>query len=73
MLSSMGTIGDAYDNALIEPFWGRMQMELLDRQRWSTRIELANAIFEYLEIVHNRRRRHSAWAGAPPSNSRSCT
>ncbi|CAN5860613.1 hypothetical protein BH23ACT4_BH23ACT4_09030 [soil metagenome] len=30
------------------------------RRRWRTRIELANAIFEYLEIFHNRQRRHSA-------------
>lgn len=44
----------------IESFWARMQVELLDRQRWSTRVELANAIFEYLEIFHNRKRRHSA-------------
>jgi transposase InsO family protein len=36
-----------------------MQVELLDRQRWHTRIELANAIFEYLEIWHNRQRRHT--------------
>jgi putative transposase len=43
----MGTIGDAYDNAVIESFWARMQTELLDRQRWKTRVELANAIFEY--------------------------
>jgi putative transposase len=41
-------------------FWSRMQVELLDRQRWRTRVELANAIFEYLEIFHNRQRRHSA-------------
>ena len=45
---------------MIESFWARMQTELLDRQRWNTRIELANAIFEYLEIFYNRRRRHSA-------------
>jgi transposase InsO family protein len=32
----------------------------LDRRRWRTRLELANAIFEYLEIFHNRQRRHSA-------------
>ncbi len=56
----MGSIGACYDNAVIESFWGRMQTELLNRQRWRTRIELANAIFEYLEIFHNRRRRHSA-------------
>jgi transposase InsO family protein len=48
----MGTIGDAYDNAVIESYWGRMQTELLDRKRWRTRIELANAIFEYLEIFY---------------------
>jgi len=46
-----------YDNAMIESFWGRMQTELLNRKRWKTRIELANAIFDYLEI---RQRRHSA-------------
>lgn len=60
LVPSMGSIGDCYDNAVIESFWGRMQTELLNRQRWKTRIELANAIFEYLEIFHNRRRRHSA-------------
>ncbi|OBA50104.1 transposase [Nocardia sp. 852002-20019_SCH5090214] len=60
LVPSMGSIGDCYDNAVIESFWGRMQTELLNRQRWRTRIELANAIFEYLEIFHNRRRRHSA-------------
>ena len=38
----------------------RMQTELLNRKRWRTRIELANAIFDYLEIFHNRQRRHSA-------------
>jgi len=47
-------------NAVIESLWSRMQVELLDRKRWSTRVELANEIFEYPEIFHNRRRRHSA-------------
>lgn len=60
LVPSMGSIGDCYDNAMIESFWGRMQVELLDRQKWNTRIELANAIFEYLEIFHNRQRRHSS-------------
>ena len=44
----------------MESFWAWMQVELLDRRRWRTRIELANAIFEYLEIFHNRQRRHTA-------------
>jgi transposase InsO family protein len=60
LLPSMGSIGDCFDNAVIESFWSRMQVELLDRKRWRTRVELANAIFEYLEIFHNRQRRHSA-------------
>jgi transposase InsO family protein len=59
LVPSMGSIGDCYDNAMMESFWSRMQVELLDRQRWRTRLELANAIFEYLEIWHNRQRRHS--------------
>jgi hypothetical protein len=33
---------------MIESFWGRMQTELLNRKRWKTRVELANAIFDYL-------------------------
>jgi putative transposase len=57
---SMGRIGDAYDNGMMEAFWARMQTELLDRKRWRTRLELANAIFEYLEVFHNRKRRHSS-------------
>lgn len=51
---------------MIESFWSRMQVELLNRRRWKTRIELANAIFEYLEIWHNRRRRHSALGWLSP-------
>ena len=55
----MGSIADCFDNAMIESFWSHKQVELLNRQRWNTRIELANAMFEYLEIWHNRHRRHS--------------
>lgn len=60
LAASMGSIGDCYDNAVVESFWGRMQVELLDRRRWRTRIELANAMFEHIEIFHNRKRRHSS-------------
>lgn len=59
LVPSMGSVGDCYDNAMMESFWSRMQVELLDRHRWRTRVELANAIFDYLEIWHNRQRRHS--------------
>ncbi len=66
LLPSMGSVGDCFDNAVIESFWSRMQVELLDRRRWRTRMELANAIFEYLEIFHNRQRRHSSLSMLTP-------
>ncbi len=51
LVGSMGTIGDGYDNAMIESFWGTMQVELLNRREWNTRIELANAIFDYMGLL----------------------
>src|SRR3954463_16793266 len=62
----MGSVGDCYDNAMMEAFWSRMQVELLNTRRWQTRVQLANAIFEYIEIFHNRRRRHSALSTPQP-------
>ncbi len=60
LLPSVGAVGSCVANALMEAFWSRVQVELLDRQTWRTRLQLANALFEYLEIFHNRTRRHSA-------------
>ena len=54
---------------MIEAFWSRMQVELLNTCRWRTPIELANAIFEYIEIFHNRRRRHSSLGMLTPIES----
>jgi putative transposase len=66
LLPSLGTVGDPYDNAVAEAFWARLQVEVLKRRRWTTRVELANAIFEYIEAFHNRRRRHSALGWTNP-------
>jgi putative transposase len=60
LLGSMGSIGDCFDNALAESFFSSMQIELLDRKKWSTRQELANAIFEWIEAFYNPVRRHSS-------------
>jgi putative transposase len=57
---SMGAVGSPYDNAMVESFSGRTQVELLNRQSWKTRIELATAIHDYIEMFHNTRRRHSS-------------
>jgi putative transposase len=64
---SMGAVGSAFDNAMMESFWGRMQVELFNRRRWKTRIELASAIHDYIEVWHNTRRRHSALGMRTPT------
>ncbi|MGS2620128.1 transposase, partial [Micromonospora sp. LZ34] len=66
LLGSMGSIGDCYDNSLVESFFCSMQLELLDRQPWATRQELANAIFEWIEAWNNPRRRHSSLGNLSP-------
>jgi putative transposase len=60
LLGSMGSIGDCYDNSMMESFSGSMQIELLDQKTWATRQELAAAIFEWIEAWYNPARRHSA-------------
>lgn len=60
LLASMGTVGDCYDNAMMESFWGTLQLEVLDRNPWKNRDELANAIFEWIECWYNPKRRHSS-------------
>ena len=59
LVPSMGSVGDCYDNSMMESFWGTMQLELLDSKPWETREELANAMFEWIECWYNSRRRHS--------------
>ncbi|WP_233434191.1 IS3 family transposase [Nocardia yamanashiensis] len=59
LLGSMGSIGDCFDNSMVESYFGTMQLELLDTRRWSTRKELATAIFDYIEAFYNPTRRHS--------------
>ncbi len=60
ILAPMGTVGDCFDNAPMESFWGSMQIELLNRQRWRTILELSGAIADWLENFYNTERRHSA-------------
>jgi putative transposase len=57
---SMGTVGDAYDNAMCESFFGTLECELLDRRRFRSQAEARMAVFDYIEGFYNPRRRHSA-------------
>lgn len=57
---SMGSVGDAYDNAMCESFFASLECELLDRTVFRTRTEARSATFEWIEGWYNSRRRHSA-------------
>ena len=56
----MGSVGDAYDNAMCESFFATLECELLDRTRLRTLQEAEMAVFEFIEGWYNSRRRHSA-------------
>ncbi len=53
---------------MMKSFWGRMQVELLNRRKWKTPIELASAIHDYIELLHNTRHRHSALGMLTPTD-----
>ncbi len=57
---AMGSVGDAYDNALCESFFATLECELLDRCRFPSHAEARSAVFEFIEGWYNPRRRHSA-------------
>jgi putative transposase len=57
---SMGTAGDAYDNAMCESFFATLECELLDRRRFKNHAEAEMAVFDFIEGFYNPRRRHSA-------------
>jgi putative transposase len=57
---SMGSIGDAYDNALCESFFASLECELIDRRTFKSHTEGRMAVFQYIEGWYNPRRRHSA-------------
>jgi len=57
---SMGSVGDAYDNAMAESFLATLECELLDRRRFKTQAEARIAVFEFIEGFYNPRRRHSS-------------
>ena len=57
---SMGSVGDAYDNALCESFFATLECELLERRRFASQVEARMACFSFIEGFYNPTRRHSA-------------
>ncbi len=64
----MGSVGDAYDNAMCESFVATLECELLDRRRLQTNVEARMAIFAFIEGWCNPGRRHSALGYQSPIN-----
>lgn len=61
---SMGSVGDAYDNAMAESFFATLECELLDRRSFKTKTEARMALFSYIEGWYN------VSATSPPSLTR---
>src|SRR5208283_512936 len=65
---SMGSVGDAYDNAMCESFNATLECELLVQHNFKTQREASLAIFDFIEGWHNPHRRHSALGYLSPNN-----
>ncbi len=65
---SMGSVGDAYDNAMAESFFATLECELIDRRVWETQTEARLAVFAWIEGWYNPRRLHSALGYMSPTN-----
>jgi len=59
ILPAMGAVGDGYDNAVAERCFATRKVALLHRQPWPTRAAAPLAIFAFIAVWYNRRRRHS--------------
>jgi putative transposase len=56
---SMGSVGDAYDNAMCESFFATLECELLDRTTLKSKDQARREVFSFIEGWYNPRRRHS--------------
>ena len=68
VMPSMGSVGDAYDNAMAESFFASLEREVLDRRRFRSQAEAKMAIFEWIEGWYNPHRRHSSLGYRSPLN-----
>jgi hypothetical protein len=68
VMPSIGSVGDAYDNAMAESFFATLERELLSRRRFRSAAEAKMAVFEWLEGWYNPHRRHSSIGYRSPVN-----
>ena len=67
LVTSMGSVGDAFDNAVAESFFATLKCELLYRRPWPRHEDARRAIFDFIEAWYNPRRRHSTLGYASPT------
>jgi putative transposase len=67
MFPSMGRTGTPADNAVVESMFDKMKLEILHGHRYATRDAARSAVFEWIEVWYNRRRRHSTLGGVSPA------
>ena len=65
---SMGSVGDAYDNAMAESFFATLETELLQKRSFRNQAEAQMAVFDFIEAWYNPHRRHSALGQLSPLN-----
>jgi putative transposase len=58
--ASMSRVGNCYDNAMVESFWGKLKCELVHHEHFATKQEARAAVFEYIEMFYNRKRLHAS-------------
>jgi putative transposase len=67
VLQSVGSVGDAYDNALAESFVDTIKTELIGDRVWRTRDQLELGVVEYLGWFNNNDRLHESLGDIPPT------
>jgi transposase InsO family protein len=63
---SMSRRGDCYDNAVVESFFDTLKTEI-GIEVFESRAHARRALFDYIEVFYNRRRRHSALGNISPA------
>ncbi len=64
---SMSRKGNCWDNAPMESFFSRLKVELIYAEQFESISEAKSGIFEYIEVFHNRLRRHSSIGYVSPA------
>jgi putative transposase len=70
---SMGSRGDAFDNAVAESFFSSLKKELVHRQSWPTKADARSAVFDYIEAFYNPVRLHSTLGMLSPARFEATT